>query len=117
MCHPKLTSMQPSRKSQDEIIHKSLKENGYIVPTHEDDVEAFLESLKDHEIPPLPEHLNDPGSILDAPPKTTKIIQLQQQNPQKDIRNYAMAARDGKQISESTMEKMKRHLADAKKKK
>jgi len=109
--------MKPSRNSLDEIIHKTLKENGYIVPTHEDDVPAFLESIKNHNIPPLPDHLNDPGSILDAPPKTGKVITLSQKSQQQETRQFSMAAREGKKISDSTMQKMMQDRANAKKKK
>lgn len=110
--------MPHKRNSHDDIIFQSLKEHGYIVPSNEEDIAAFKEALKKHDLPPLPDDLNDPGSILDTPPSIPiRIVPLKAEVRSEEYRNFTMAAREGKPLSSDAMQKLKRNLAKSKKKK
>lgn len=101
--------------SNNNLNTKFLKKLGFGIPDNEEEVNEFEEVIKEHDIPPIPEHLDSIDFILENGFS----------NPDKNIsstnrsenENIARAARDGKNIPESILDKMRKDRENAEKNK
>lgn len=105
--------MSDKKHISDKNLLYALRKRGFIVPKSEEDVDVFEQAIKEHNIPPLPADLDDPDVILKRnyshrPPKLAT-----EQN--KDITDLARAAREGKTLPQSVLDKMKKDRDDAEK--
>ena len=105
--------MSDKKHISDKNLLSALRQRGFVVPKTEADIEAFEQAIKQHNIPPLPADLDDPEAILKRgyahrPPKLAT-------DQNQDIADLARAARDGKTIPQSVLDKMKKDREDAEK--
>lgn len=105
--------MSDKKHITDQDLISALRQKGLIVPITEEDVDTFEKAIKEHNIPPLPAELDYPDSILkrsysDRPPKLAT-------DHNEDIADLARAAREGKTIPQSVLNKMKKDRDDAEK--
>jgi hypothetical protein len=106
--------MSNKNKTSDHTLYQALKQHGLIVPDKEEDVDAFEEAISHLDIPPLPKHLENPSDFMDKPySRPQKILSTL---VQQDSFNLARAARDGKKIPSSVLEKMRKDRDNAQKK-
>lgn len=97
----------------DSVIISILRSKGFIVPQTEDDVDAFERAMQEHDIPALPSDVLDPDVIIKTPyARPGNFLAVHEENDQE---NLARAARDGKEISLSVLEKMRKDREDAEK--
>lgn len=87
----------------EDSFKKSLKSLGHLFPTTEDEVEAFEEN---NEIKEVPENYLNASDLL-ATSKQTSINKIEQNKFNKSTENLAMAARNGGNIPEEILKKMK----------
>lgn len=108
--------MSNERKFTDQHLLSILRQKGFIIPKTEAEVDAFEQALKEHDIPPLPAELDDPEAILKKRYSERRLLLSTEQDHQ-NTENLARAARDGKTIPQSVLDKMKKDRDDAEKRK
>lgn len=106
--------MENKRELTDRLLLSILHRKGFIIPKTEKEVEAFEQAIKEHDIPPLPAELNDPDVILKMP-YSNRRLKLATEEDDHDAENLARAARDGKALPKSVLDKMKKDRDDAEK--
>lgn len=104
--------MVNKRKLTDHHLLSMLRRKGFITPKTEAEVDAFEQAIKEHDIPPLPAELNDPEAILKKP-YSNRSLKLTTEEDSQDAENLARAARDGKTLPQSVLDKMKKDRDDA----
>ena len=87
----------------EDSFKKSLKSLGYLFPTSEDEVDYFEENNKIDEVP---ENYCSASELL-SESKQTSINRKTQLEVNKSTENLAIAARNGGDISEDILKKMK----------
>jgi hypothetical protein len=102
--------MSDKKQISDKNLLSALRQRGFIVPKTEQDIDAFEQAIKEHNIPPLPTDLNDPAAILKRG-YSHRSPQLATE-PDEDVTDLARAARDGKAIPQSVLDKMKKDRDD-----
>lgn len=85
-------------------LRKSLKSDGYLFPTTDDEVDSFENS---NEIEKAPDKFNNPSELLKKG-KIKSIKPIVQNMNGSTIDNLAMAARKGEGISKEILEQMKK---------
>jgi hypothetical protein len=105
--------MSNKKRISDKKFISALRQRGFIVPKTEEDVDAFEQAIKKHDIPPLPPGLDDPATILNRGYSHRPLKLTTDRN--QDIVDLARAARDGKSIPQSVLDKMKKDREDAEK--
>lgn len=96
-------------------ITQLLKNQGFIPPQYEDEVELFEKNIKKHNLPPIPENIDGTDKILQKGySNTVKILPI---TNNKISNSLARAARQGGTISQSVIEKMKADRENSKDKK
>lgn len=105
--------MSDKKHFTDKNLLSALRQKGFIVPKTEQDVDAFEEAIKHHNIPPLPADLDDPEALLKRSYShhTPRLATGQNE----DVADLARAAREGKVIPQSVLDKMKKDRDDAEK--
>ena len=98
-------------------FEKTLRLTGFLVPNREEDVEAFEQAINEHNIPPAPHELDDITSIItntkfnEQKPLSTSTQSLSSQQ------QFAMAARIGKVLPDSILQRMQDDIDESRKKK
>jgi hypothetical protein len=87
----------------EDSFKKSLKSLGYLFPTSEDEVDSFEENKK---IENVPENYSNAPELL-SKSKQISISKNTQLGVNNSTENLAMAARNGGNISEDILKKMK----------
>jgi len=87
----------------EDSLEKSLKSLGYLFPSTEDEVEAFE---KNNKIEEVPVHFSSASTLL-SKSKHTSINKKIKTAANKSSENLARAARNGNNISEDIIKKMK----------
>ncbi len=105
--------MSDKKKTSDQYLFSALKRNGLIVPKKEEDVEAFEEMISSLDIPPIPGHLNDPLDFIDQ--AYTRPRKVLSKHMTQESLNLARAAREGKMIPPSVLQKMRKDRDNAQK--
>lgn len=105
--------MSDKNLSNDYYLFSSLRKKGFVIPKSETEVDEFENALKEHKIPPLPDHLKDTEEILKKAYSQPK--DLLSTNENQDKVNLARAAREGKKIPASVLEKMLKDKKNARK--
>lgn len=97
--------------SKDKNISQLLRKYGYAFPSTEEEVETYENKLNDTFSEPS--EWPDLSDIIGG--KINKVIELNNVE-NKSFSNLAMAAREGKEISEEDKARMKKDKEDARKK-
>lgn len=105
--------MSDKKHISDKNLLSALRQRGFIVPRTEQDIDVFEQAIKEHNIPPLPADLDDPDAILKRGYSQRRLTLATEQN--EDVTDLARAARDGKAIPQSVLDKMKKDRDDAEK--
>lgn len=93
-------------------LDNALKSYGYLFPLTDEQMSVFEKNLEEI---PLPEEFESPDFIFEGKARTlTQTIKVIDNS--EGERNWAFAARDGKEISEEILIKMKKDKEEAKKK-
>jgi uncharacterized protein YneF (UPF0154 family) len=93
-------------------LHKALKKHGYNLPESEDEIEESEKALNEQNLPEMPKYLDDPIKILER--GRIKTIEFDSPTINADaIRNLAMAAREGRKISEDVKKQMEKDRKEA----
>jgi len=87
----------------EDSFEKSLKSLGYLFPSTEDEVEAFE---KNNKIEEIPDHFSSASTLI-SKSKHTSINKKINIRVNKSSENLARAARNGNNISEDIIKKMK----------
>jgi len=95
---------------------KALKKYGYDLPETEHELKEAKKALNNKDIPKIPKHLDSPAKILNRN-IITKIPFNSRSIPLETTRNLAMAAREGKNISEDILKEMAKDRKEAEGKK
>lgn len=103
--------MPDNKHISDKNLLSALRQRGFIVPKTEEDIDTFEQAIKEHNIPPLPADLDDPEAILKRGYSHRPLKLATDQND--DFTALARAARDGKTIPQSVLDKMKKDRDDA----
>ena len=93
-------------------LENTLKSYGYLFPTTDEQMSIFEENMEDI---PLPEELESPNFVFEDKKQTFKRAIIPFENSESD-KNWALAAREGQEITEEMLEKMKKDKEEAKKK-
>lgn len=93
-------------------LENALKSYGYLFPTTDEQMSIFEENMEDI---PLPEELESPDFVFENKKRVSKKTAIVIDNSEGE-RNWALAARDGKDIPEDMLAKMKKDKEEAKKK-
>lgn len=96
----------------DVFLDNALKSYGYLFPTTDEQMSIFEENMEDI---PLPEELESPNFVFEGKRRAFKQTTINIDNSVGE-RNWALAAREGKEISEETLAKMRKDKEEAKKK-
>ena len=114
MPKPKNLSANPSPEHDENFIrqvHAAMLDRGWLVPMDEDEVvkaEAELQAYA----PTLPPELNEPSAVFErakAGPPNLHVLRQQRLPFDNDAEaSLAHAAREGKELSEEVLEKMRR---------
>ena len=94
-------------------FENALRSHGYLFPTTDEQMSVFEESI---DYIPLPKELESPDFVFEDKKQTLKKRVIAIDNSEGE-RNWALAAREGKDIPEDMLAKMKRDKEEAKKKK
>ena len=86
------------------FLRKSLKSNGYLFPTTDDEVDNFESS---NDIEKAPDKFNNMSELLKKG-RIERVKPIVQNTSGKTIDNLAMAARKGEGISKEILEQMKK---------
>ena len=94
------------------FLENALKSYGYLFPTTDEQMSIFEKNMEDI---PLPEELESPDFVFanNKPVFKRKTIPIDNSEGE---RNWALAAREGKDITEDILEKMKKDKEEAKRK-
>ncbi|MCE5223130.1 hypothetical protein LLG10_02925 [bacterium] len=96
----------------EDYLENALKSYGYLFPTTDDQMSCCEESLEEF---PLPEEFESPGFVFaNKGKRKLEKKYIVPDNPEAE-RNWALAAREGKDIPEDILSKMKKDKAEAKK--
>lgn len=101
-------------KDTDQYIYSLLKSQGLILPKTEEELRDFEDKLDNSKIPPIPKRLETSEAILNVNYSKPNILRKDIQ--ENNWENLARAARDGKPISNSVLDKMRKDREDAEKK-
>jgi len=93
-------------------LENALKSYGYLFPTTDKQMSIFEENMEHIS---LPEELESPDFVFENKKQTFKQTPSVIDNTDGE-RNWAMAAREGKEIPENILAKMKKDKEEAKKK-
>lgn len=93
-------------------LENALKSYGYLFPTTDKQMSIFEENMENIS---LPEELESPDFVFENRKQTFKQTTFVIDNTDGE-RNWAMAAREGKEIPENILAKMKKDKEEAKKK-
>jgi len=93
-------------------LENALKSFGYIFPTTDEQMSIFEENMEDIS---LSEEFESPDFVFENKKRIFKRTTITVDNSEGE-RNWALAAREGKDIPEEILVKMKRDKAEAKKK-
>ena len=93
-------------------LENALKLYGYLFPTTDEQMSVFEENVKDI---PLPEKFDSPDFVFENKKQQFKRKGIVLDNSVGE-RNWALAAREGKEIPEDILAKMKRDKEEARKK-
>lgn len=93
-------------------LDNALKSYGYLFPETDEQISIFE---KDMDQTPIPECLNSPDFVFKSQRRIIKKNPIIFDNSEGDM-NWAIAARDGKDIPSDILEKMKQDKEEAKKK-
>lgn len=93
-------------------LDNALKSYGYLFPETDEQMTVFVENMENISIP---EELESPDFVFEVKKRvfTPTIIPI---NNSEGENNWALAARDGKEISSDILEKMKKDKEEARKK-
>jgi len=93
-------------------LENALKSYGHLFPTTDEQMSVFEDNMENI---PLPEELESPDFVFKGKKQTFKQKTIVFDNSEGE-RNWALAARDGKEIPEDILAKMKKDKEEAKKK-
>lgn len=93
-------------------LDNALKSHGYLFPETDEQISIFEEDMDQM---PIPEDLNSPDFVFKSTRRITKKSPVVFDNSEGE-KNWAIAARDGKDIPNDILEKMKKDKEEAKKK-
>ena len=96
-------------------FEKILRSTGFLVPTREEDVKTFEQSVEQHDIPPAPPELDDITSIINNKFDEQKPLTISSQSKELQQR-FAMAARIGKELPDSILQRMQADIDESRKK-
>lgn len=92
-------------------LDNALKSYGYLFPETDEQISKYEEDIDQF---PLPEDLKSPDLIFKSKRRVIKKKTMVYNNPEGE-KNWAIAARDGKEIPSDILEKMKNDRKEAKK--
>lgn len=95
----------------DAYLENALKSYGYLFPTTDEQMSIFEENIEGS---PLPKEFESPDFVFENKKQIFKQKLIVIDNSEGE-RNWALAAREGKDISEDILEKMKKDKEEAKK--
>lgn len=93
-------------------LNNALKSHGYLFPETDEQISIFEENMDQV---PIPEDLNSPDFVFKSKRRIIKKNPVVFDNSEGE-KNWAIAARDGKDIPSDILEKMKKDKEEAKKK-
>lgn len=93
-------------------LENALKSYGYLFPITDEQMSIFEESMEDV---PLPEEFESSDFVFENKKRVFNKTAIVIDNSEGE-RNWALAARDGKDIPEDMLAKMKKDKEEAKKK-
>lgn len=94
-------------------IGEALKSHGFLFPENDVQMDIYERSMGTN---PLPEELESPSFVFDSKKACqTPIIKINLSRDAQGERNWAIAAREGKDIPGDIWEQMKRDKEEAKK--
>jgi len=93
-------------------LDNALKSYGYLFPETDEQLSIFEESMNHVSVP---EYLNSPDFVFTSKRRILKKVPIVIDNSEGE-KNWAIAARDGKEIPSDILEKMKKDKEEAKKK-
>lgn len=93
-------------------VNNGLKSLGYAFPETDDQMSVFENKIS---ILPLPEELQNPDFVFNNQRKV-RVISIQNQINEVAESNWAIAAREGKEIPKEILEKMKKDKENARSK-
>ena len=93
-------------------LENALKSYGYLFPTTDEQMSIFEENMENI---PLPEELESPDFVFENKKQIFKRKPIFLDNSEGE-RNWALAAREGKDIPEDILAKMKKDKEEAKRK-
>ncbi|WP_163713427.1 hypothetical protein [Mangrovibacterium lignilyticum] len=97
----------------EEYLENALKSYGYIFPTTDKQMSCYEENMEEI---PLPKEFESPDfAFVNKGKMKLEKKHIIKDNSEAD-RNWALAAREGKDIPEDVLEKMKKDKEEAKKK-
>lgn len=99
--------------SNEKDIGKLLRKHGYSTPKNSDEIKAFEKKFSDRYV--TPKKWPDIADIISRNKSSAKVITIEK-SENKASKNLAMAARDGKKISEKDRQQMNKDKRNAKKK-
>lgn len=94
-------------------LENALKSYGYLFPTTDNQMSCFEKNLEEF---PLPKEFESPDFIFTKKEKKKIKKTITIPDNTEAERNWALAARDGKDISDDILLKMKKDKEEAKKK-
>lgn len=92
-------------------LDNALKSHGYLFPETDEQILAFEKNMDQI---PIPEYLNSPDFVFKSKRRIIKKNSIIFDNSEGE-KNWAIAARDGKDIPSDIIEKMKQDKEEAKK--
>lgn len=93
-------------------LGNTLKSYGYLFPTTDEQMSIFEENMENI---PLPDELESSDFVFENKKRIFKQTTIMMDNSDGE-RNWALAAREGKDISEDVLAKMKKDKEEAKRK-
>ena len=100
-----MTKINYNKVDFEEELRNSLKSNGYLFSTNDAQVEYFLEYSNPM---PLPEKYKTPDFIFERDLIDIKLFEkILKIEHNQDAEDWAIAARNGKKLSQSILDKMK----------
>ncbi len=93
-------------------LDNALKSHGYLFPETDEQTSIFEENM---DLVSVPEDLDSPDFVFISKRRTLKRAPIIIDNSEGE-KNWAIAARDGKDIPSDILEKMKKDKEEAKKK-
>lgn len=106
----KITDMHDAEFEQ--YVSKGLKSLGYAFPETDEQMNVFEKRIGTHS---LPEEFQSPNFVFNNERKT-RVISFQNQINEIAESNWAIAARDGKDLPDNILDKMKQDKENARSK-